>query len=95
MADEDAHTDGAGAGFFEGLDLAEADAGGELVALVDDGFGVCGAGLKGAGEDIGGELGEVSDGGDFCWQGLSSLGGGSRRSTTPRMNFATDSCVRS
>ena len=60
--DEDAQADGAGAGLLERLDLAEADAGGELVALVDDGFGVGGAGLEGAGEDIGGELLEVGGG---------------------------------
>ncbi len=52
--DEDAEADGAGAGFFEGFDLAEADAGGELVALVEDGFGVGGSGLEGAGEYVGG-----------------------------------------
>ena len=51
-ADEDTQADGAGAGLLERLDLAEADEGGELIALVDDGFGVCGTGAEGAGEDV-------------------------------------------
>ena len=50
FADEDAQADGAGAGFLEGFDLAEADLGVELVALVDDGFGVGGSGFEGSGE---------------------------------------------
>ena len=52
LADKDAEADGAGAGFFEGFDLAEADARGELVAFVDDGFGVGGSGFEGASEDV-------------------------------------------
>jgi hypothetical protein len=60
VGDEDAQADGARAGLLERFDLAEADAGGELVALIDDGLGVRGAGLEGAGEDIGGEPFEVS-----------------------------------
>ncbi len=62
LADEDAEADGAGAGFLEGLDLAEADDGGELVAFVEDGFGVGGSGLEGAGEDVGGDGLEVGGG---------------------------------
>ena len=63
--DEDAQADGAGAGFLEGFDLAEADAGVELVALVEDGFGVGGAGLQGAGEHVGGELLQIGGGDGF------------------------------
>ena len=62
LSDEDAQADGAGAGLLERLDLAETDEGGELIALVDDGFGVGGPGAEGAGEDIGGELLEVGGG---------------------------------
>ncbi len=65
MSDEDAQADGAGAGLLERLDLAETDEGGELIALVDDGFGVRGPGAEGAGEDIGGELLEVGGGDCF------------------------------
>ena len=39
------------AGFLEGLDMAEADFDAELIALVEDGLGVGGPGLQGAGED--------------------------------------------
>ncbi len=59
LADKDAEADGARAGFLEGFDLAEVDERGELVAFVDDGFGVGGSGFEGAGEDVGGELLEV------------------------------------
>jgi hypothetical protein len=34
----------------------------ELVAFVEDGFGVGGAGADGAADDVGGELGEVGGG---------------------------------
>ncbi len=51
-ADEDTQADGAGAGLLERLDLAETDEGGELVALIDDGLGVCGTGAESAGEDV-------------------------------------------
>ena len=61
--DEDAQADGAGAGFLQGFDLAEADERGELVAFVDDGFGVGGSGFEGVGEDVGGELLEIGGGG--------------------------------
>jgi hypothetical protein len=70
--DKDAEADGAGAGFLERLDVAEANLGGELVAFVDDRFGVSGAGLEGAGEDVGGELLEV--GGGFGRHACSSWG---------------------
>ena len=50
--------------------MAEADFGGELVALVDHGFGIGGAGLEGLGEHVGGELVEV--GGGFGGQEGSS-----------------------
>ena len=53
---KDAEADGAGAGFFEGFDLAEADERGELVAFVEDGFGVGGSGFEGAGEDVVGDF---------------------------------------
>ena len=47
-----AQADGAGAGFFEGFDLAEADERGELVAFVEDDFGVGGSGFEGASQDV-------------------------------------------
>ena len=69
---KDAEADGAGARFFEGLDLAEADECGELVALVDDCLGVGCAGLEGFANDIGGKLLEIGAGyrravEDFSW----------------------------
>ena len=44
---EDAQADGARAGLLQGFDLAEANECGELVAFVDDGFGVGGSGFEG------------------------------------------------
>jgi len=62
LAKKNSKTDGAGARLLEGLDLAEADASGELVALVDDGLGVGGSGFEGSGEDVLGELMQVGFG---------------------------------
>ena len=50
--DVDAEADGSGAGFLQCFDLAEANLGGELVAFVEDGFGVGGAGADGAADDV-------------------------------------------
>ncbi len=44
------------------FDLAEADESGELVALIDDGFGVGCSGFQGAGEDVGGDVFEIGSG---------------------------------
>jgi len=63
LSDEDAQADGARTGLLERLDLAETDEGGELIALIEDDFGVGGPGAEGAGENIGGELAEVGGGG--------------------------------
>ena len=52
LADKDAEADGAGTGFFEGFYLAEADEGRELVAFVEDDFGVGGSGFEGASQDV-------------------------------------------
>ncbi len=65
LSDKDAEADGAGAGFFEGFDLAEADHGGELVAFVEDDFSVGGSGFEGAGEDVGGDGFQVDAGLSF------------------------------
>src|SRR6185437_12930593 len=66
--------DGAGARLLEGFDLAEANLGGELVAFVEDGFGVSGAGLDSSADDVRGELEEVGGGEGFSGQSVS-LGG--------------------
>ena len=57
---EDANADGTRAGFFQGLDLAEADEGGEFVAFADDALGGGGAALHGAADEVLGEVFEVS-----------------------------------
>ena len=62
LTDKDAQADGARAGLLQLFDLAEADQRGELIALVEDGFGVGGSGLQGAGDDVGGELLEIGRG---------------------------------
>ncbi len=49
-------------GLLQGFDLTEMHERGELVAFVDDGFGIGGSGFEGLREDIGGELFQV--GGD-------------------------------
>ena len=59
LAEKDAEADGSGAGFFELFNLTEADLGRELIAFVEDGFGVRGSGFEGAGEDIGGYSFEI------------------------------------
>ena len=52
LSEEDADADGFGAGFFQGLDLAEADERGEFIAFADDAFGGGGASGHGAADDI-------------------------------------------
>ena len=59
LAAEDADSDGAGAGFFQGLDLAEADERGEFIAFADDAFGGSGASVHGLADDVLGEGAEV------------------------------------
>ncbi len=59
LSGEDAQTERAGAGFFEGLYLAEANHGRELVAFADGGVSGGGPGAHGAGDDVGGDLGEI------------------------------------
>ena len=59
LSEEDADSDGLGAGFFQGFDLAEADERGEFVAFADDAFGGGGAACHGAGDDVGGDFAEV------------------------------------
>ena len=49
-----AQADGARARFLEGFDLAQMNERGELVAFVDDGFGVGGSGLESARDHVGG-----------------------------------------
>ncbi len=64
-------TDGAGAGLLEGLDLAEADASGELVTFIDDGLGVGGSSFESSGR---GRPGRV-DAGRFWFQWSSLFEG--------------------
>src|SRR5581483_7180567 len=52
LSEEDANTDGAGAGLLEGFDFAETDGGGKLGAVADDDFGGGGAALHGAADDV-------------------------------------------
>ena len=59
LSEEDADSDGLGAGFFQGLGLAEADERGEFVAFADDAFGGGGASGHGAADDVGGDFAEV------------------------------------
>ena len=62
LSDKYPQANGARARFFQCLDLPQVDERRELVAFVDDGFGISGSGFKGLREDIGGELFQV--GGD-------------------------------
>ena len=59
LSEEDADADGFRAGFFQGLDLAEADESGEFVAFADDAFGGGGASGHGASDDVLGDFAEV------------------------------------
>ena len=72
LSEEDAHADGLRAGFFQGLDLAEADERGEFVAFADDAFGGGGAAFHGAGDDVLGDVAQVSFG--FGFRVSSSVG---------------------
>ena len=63
VTDKDAEANGARAGLLQGFDLTEMNKRGELIAFVDDGFGISGSGFEGLREDIGGELFQV--GGDY------------------------------
>ena len=60
LSEENADSDGAGAGFFEGFDLSEANQGGEFVAFADDAFGSGGSASHGAGDDVLGDFAEIS-----------------------------------
>ncbi len=63
LSEEDADSDGFGAGFFQSLGLAEADEGGEFVTFADDAFGGGGTSGHGAADDVGGDFAKV--GGQF------------------------------
>ena len=52
LSDEDAHADRARAGLFQCLDLPEVDERRELIAFIDDGLGIGGAGLESLREHI-------------------------------------------
>ena len=52
LSEEHAHADRLRAGLFQGLDLPEADEGGELIAFADDAFGGGGAAGHGAADYV-------------------------------------------
>ena len=62
LSEEDADSDGFGAGFFQGFDLAEADERGEFVAFADYAFGGSGSAFHGAGDDVLGDVFQVGFG---------------------------------
>ena len=57
---KDAHADGAGAGFFQRLDLAQADQRGKFIAFADDAFGGGGASGHGPADDVLGYFSKIS-----------------------------------
>jgi len=61
LTEKDTEANGSGARFFELFDLPEADLSGELVAFVEDCFGVRGSGFESARENVGGDGLEVGD----------------------------------
>ena len=69
LSEEDAHADGLGAGFLQGLHFAETDDGGELAAVHGNGFGGGGSALHGAADHVGGDFLQVGGGG-LCGAGM-------------------------
>src|SRR5712672_3206374 len=60
LPEENAHADGLRAGLSQSFDLAEANQGGEFVALANHAFGGSGATVHGAAHDVLGEIAQVS-----------------------------------